>query len=427
MRILLSILMVTVISANSFSQSIPYSVGFINLQTPTVFDARAHSLGKCEIMASNGANAIFANPAHIANIKRGRIQFSETAKFGSYENGYWDNNSEWIVTEEYESQFEVSQFSFVLPQSMANNNSFVTLGIGLNKEFDFSEEYSDIHKNVDSGTEYKINTKFEGGIYFLAPSIAFQFSNNIQIGFTYHRSVFGEERYSSIYNGPGDDYHNTILYNQDMSTSYFSFGTVYQLNRKLSLGMIYKSEMEIDVEEYMGYSEYPYDDSRPERPAYTIDIPSVFGIGGEFKLNQTITLYGEYQTRKFSEIEMSHNYSHYGWDSIDINDGACIRTGLDISKDGKSLRIGFFQDSLPITNLDYSSAKDDKTPLLQNGFTYGAGYQTGKFLIEFGGEYSVINSEARYTTITDPFGINNRYDITKTNHNLYASFSYLIN
>jgi long-subunit fatty acid transport protein len=410
-----------VLSLNSYSQDIPATFGDVNLLTPTVFDARAHSLGKCEIMATNGSNAIFSNPAHIVGLKTGRIQFGETAKFGKYENELWDQdaNAGKDISDRYESQFEVSQFSFVFPTF--NNNSMVSLGIGLNKLFDFSDEFNHEQKSGVPGTDHETTARIDGGIYFLTPTIAFQFSKNLRIGFTYNSSVFGEERYYFKYYEDGNYPNNGQVYEQKMNASYFTLGATYQLHRKLAVGMIYKSEMEIDVEEYYGFYD-PYNDNGPERPAYKISMPSLLGFGCEFKLTDIFTLYGEYQTRKFSEITMSDNYSYHAWKSIEIDDGDCIRGGVDATINNKSLRAGFFRDSLPMTDLDALSVLDDKTHLVQTGITYGLGYKVGKFLVELGGEYSVISSESLYTTQT----YDNIYDITQTNISFYSSITYFI-
>ncbi len=421
MRTVLAILISLIIANVAFSQA-KIGTNEVLLNNPSLFDARAHSLGKCEIMAATGSNAIFSNPANIAGLKEINIQISSSAKFGRLENTLWNSHSYSgdEITGSYKLQTLLSQFSTVLPLGNINDKIVFTSGVGINKYLDFSEEFVIETQDYRNTIVEKETHKYSGGLYFLTPTIAFQLFDRFNFGFTYHRSLFGEkEHFIEEYS-----HHDVNLFldiREKMEASFYSFGTNFQILNNFALGFMYRSEMEIEMQyaENRSYSTGPsIDPSWIDKDDYAVTIPEMYGVGGSLKLFSSTTLYGEYQYRNWSDSKRrGHNYYF-------IDDGRFARVGLETKLNDTFLRVGYYNDSIPITNYIESDYEYDTEPILQSGITYGIGFNSGLYLIELGGDINWFKFDRSY--INEPPFFTNGYESRKTMFEFFASISYFL-
>ncbi len=428
------------LAVSSFANSIYITSDYMNLLTPTVYDARAHSLGKCEIMGVNGSNAIFSNPAHIAGHETMMIQFGGKLKYGELKNtldtGYYEDKT---ATGEYRTQIGLSQFSIVKPFGKIFKNITFSAGLGLNKAIDLSDQLNEEVVDDSTGRVYgKRKTDIDGGLYFLTPSIGIQLFDKLNLGLTYNKSVIGEKRYSyEEYEGQSSGIFNK--YDQDLSASNITFGATFQFLKYLSIGMMYRSEMKIEMGDYYsnmgvytqhtGLTDPGFPSERTtvpgsKSPGYSYNIPSICGVGGELILSDIFTLYGEYQTRKESKQKIGYSSSPTDPIYYEIDAGRSIKMGIDASRNNLSIRLGAFSDSVPLTNIDLVSEKEDKRQLNQNGITFGAGYKYKNFLIEFSGEYSEISQKVFFTDNPNSLMHVGEEDYIKTIFGFYTTLSY---
>jgi long-subunit fatty acid transport protein len=435
MRILISLLMLLTFAASSFAYGLHITSDYLNLLTPTVFDARAHALGKCEIMGVNGSNAIFSNPARIAGHETMMIQIGGKLKFGELKSTLNIGNYEdKTINNEYLNQMGLSQFSIVKPLGEIFKNITLSAGLGLNKQIDLSEQLNEEVVDDSTGRVWrKTETEIDGGLYLVSPTIAFQIRNKLNIGFTYNTSIIGEKRYS--YMALEGDLLPDYKYDQELNVSFFTAGATYQISEKLAFGFMYKSEMEIELGEYEGRAFYVRDPITDElilqipiRPGYTVGIPKIFGFGCEFSLTDIFTIYGEYQTRKCPEVVIGYDTATNPVEKIylDLDDGRSIRLGLDATRNNLSIRLGAFSDSVPLTDINLVSDRGDRNQLNQNGITFGAGYKYKNFLIEVSGEYSEIKQEFYWDEPNIFVPYDGSYDETKEMFIFNASLTYFI-
>jgi Outer membrane protein transport protein (OMPP1/FadL/TodX) len=433
MRILLCFLLLPIFVVTSFAQ---LEIPFQKL-SPTVFDTRAHALGKCEIMGANGSNAIFSNPAHIVSLEESRIQVGGTANFGNLSRSSWDFEefSEYDYSNKYELQPWLSQISFSKPFGEIQEGVIMSYGVGLNKLIDLSEKNVLERDYNEDGTD--VTSKYErtrtstGGIYFLTPSVAIQIQDKLKIGITINKSVYSEMKYTYEYtatnNSSGSS--SSSRYSEDgdseLTSSFISVGALYPFNEKLTLGFMYRGQTEVEVDDLNWSSTYSYSDGTTTdsgiEQGVDLTAPSMLGFGVTYVLSPKLTLLGEYQSRKWSDYEMDNENPDW------IDDGKCLRLGVEAMMNNIPVRFGLFSDSILLTNGENANEIQDETPLNHTGFTYGVGTSNGKYIFEFSGEYGWINRETT-ADFTDDSG--DEYTRTvedkTTIFGFYASFTYLL-
>jgi long-subunit fatty acid transport protein len=422
MRILISIMLVITFANASFSQA-KYYFKDPELLNSRVYDTRAHSLGKCEILGTTGSNAIFSNPANIASFETTQIQVGGIIKMGNFDDSLWDTNqyASSEISQVYKPQYSLAQFSIVRPFGKIYKNILMSAGIGLNEQIDFIEETVYEREYSDGRTSEEKNTIISGGIYFLTPSVAFQFDNNLKVGFTYNKSIIGGKN-SSVDENDGEILDPSHNYEQDMDASFFTFGLTYPLFEKFTVGMMYKSAMEVECEKYEAipgtYTYWPdYDLIYPD---YTVRVPATFGFAGEYRISTIFTLYSEYQTRNWSSAKID------GEKIEAFDDGRSIRLGVDAAINNTSLRVGYFNDSMTLTdiNIKIDEYDNNKKPLNENGVTYGLGYSRGRYLIEIGGEVNWITQEVEKSFFLSDYISSN--ENRKIMHVFSASMTYYL-
>jgi hypothetical protein len=341
MKILFSIIVLTIMTATSFAQA-KVSLFGTNFLNPTVSDARAHSLGKCEIMGANSSNAIFSNPAHIVNLNKTQFKIGGTI---------WQENLELQspYNYEYKSQPIFSQFSFSTESGQLSNSVRAAYGFGLNRLY---------QRTYNTG---------EDDLFYFSPSIAFQYREKLRIGFTYNQPVFNES---------------------DMEEAFISIGALYPISEKFALGFIYKHENL---------------------------APSIFGLGGTYILNQKSHLYGEYQSRSWSNLKTDYFSGDY------FDDGMCLRLGMETIVRNVPFRVGIYRDSL----LD--DFIDDNESINENGITCGFDLRNDKILVELCGEYSWYTIEYPSSNIEHPFGNGTTHiNYKSSRYSLFVNMTYFL-
>jgi long-subunit fatty acid transport protein len=405
MKILIVSLLILIAVNLSFAQDEDqedYLVDFTKL-SPTVFDAKAHALGKCEIMGATGSSAIFSNPAHIVNLNKAQLQIGGTGWIGNFKSTDW--KSEDNIYRDYSVNYKmlpsIPQFSFVKPFGEIEKGVKMSLGLGLNKYYDFSEKrVAKVHDYIHNSNSFHTTTT-KGGLYFITPSVAYEFKEKINIGVAFSKSIFSQRNYQHKRTYESD--YKTEVRTEgrhSIRAFFFSAGILYPLSDKLNLGFMYRSRMDIKFNKIILYkSDYRSDfssyNSTQTLGQYYLNPPAILGFGGSIALSSTVTLYGEYQTRKWSDLEFEYDFKNEELPKID--DGRCIRVGMEEKFNNRSIRIGFFSDSVLLTDvIDLEDEILDETPLNHEGFTCGFGIRNNKLMLEMAGEYSWLKQEIAF-------------------------------
>jgi Outer membrane protein transport protein (OMPP1/FadL/TodX) len=426
MRILVSFIILSIFATSSMAQNFFYSSLFT--MSPTVYDARSHALGKCEIMGATGSNAIFSNPAHIADQKRSMVQIGGAFWTEGFEKTLYDlpDYSDINYSNSSNSILELTQFSYSNRYENLEDDVAMSWGIGLNKFLNFSENLTEKRDSIENDSYTERSHDISGGLYFLTPSIAFHMNEKLKIGLTFNKSVYSKTKYStddisSSNSNPGS--RTSIEGDQDVEASFISIGALYPVTKKLTLGFIYRGGMNIENSERIFDRTQTYDGSTVSEAdtsaGHDIRVPAVTGFGATYKIIDNITLFGEYQTRNWSDYELDD----YKWTFVDP--GNCIRAGVETTLDNLALRIGYFSDSLPLTNSENENGFNDGHPLKHSGITTGFGLNLGHTVLEISGEYSWLKQELVYNQWgNDEDDL--KYEESRTKFGVYASLTYFI-
>ncbi len=338
----------------------------------TIYDARAHAMGRCEIMGANGSNAIFHNPAHIATQKGSQIQiggFARKYKVDIVDIYQWSERS-------YSNDLiaELAQFSFSSSCGEIGNNIKMSYGIGINKFLDYSanEIYKRSHEyGNDRSYYYEDSEKTTGGLYCLSPSIAFNLQDILNIGITLNKSILSKRNGSSKYiSEDNSERRLTIIDSEgDLKTTFVSFGLIFPVSNLVTLGAIFRSAMTIENDG----EERHFTTSDDTTIVYTYNgndktIHATFGLSATYSLSKNLTLLGEYQTKDWGK--------HFGY-------------GLESTYKSFPIRIGCFFDS------------NTQRDLFRKGITCGTGKNFGRFRIDLSGEYSWIKEILGDTRTTE--------------------------
>ena len=211
-----------------------------------------------------------------------------------------------------------------------------------------------------------------GGLNVITPTIAINLQDKYFVGATFNKSIFGtiKSESKSTYDGETTKYETEI----EHSASFLKFGGLAKVNEQLTLGFSFTPEFEWNIE-----VKETYDNESETEDGFDIVIPSVWGFGATYKFSPTLLIAGEYQNRKFSDIEFDN-------ESFEVDDGVCYRIGAEFQGPAL-LRFGYFSDAV----LAFDDNDDEPNSL--TGFTGGIGYNLGSIYLDAYAEYSSITTE----------------------------------
>ena len=248
----------------------------------------------------------------------------------------------------------------------------LAVGVGYRTYFDWGSSYK-IDSKYEDGEKSSSEGSTNGGLNVITPTIAINLQDKYFVGATFNKSIFGtiQSESKSTYNGENSKYKRKI----EHSASFLKFGGLDKVNEQLTLGFSYTPEFE-----WKWYKvKYTEDGDSDTEDGYDIVIPSVMGIGSTYQFSPTLLIAGEYQNRKFSDIEVDNDSAEYG-------DGGCYRMGAEFQGPAL-LRFGFFSDAV----LAFDGNDDEPKSL--TGFTGGIGYNLGSIYLDAYAEYSSITTD----------------------------------
>jgi hypothetical protein len=381
-------IIITILFLFSTTASARYKYAAYLLSTAsTIYDARAHALGRCEIMGANGSNSIFYNPAHIASQEGSQIQVSGYTRFYEATLTKWDNQS---LSKKRIA--ELAQFSYSNFYGEINDKIKMSYGIGINKFLDFTidEKYTRYNENGDHKVEE--NEKVSGGLYCLTPSVAFNIKDVFLIGLTLNKSIFGNRyKYSKGHYINDPDfmyfYHSN---GKGINTTFITMGAIIPISPSMTLGVKYRGGMKL---------KYGDGTFRTTSPDGTTTVNKT--KGGETTLSSSLGLSAAYSPSNHTTFLCE--YRKQSW--FDLR-GSHFGYGVELKVNSIPIRIGGFSDNIPKLNL---SGK---------GITYGTGIGFGRFRLDLSGE-RIFVEETIYTRQMREFK-----DDKVTNYSFNLNLSY---
>ena len=354
---------------------------YSELFLPNTVDARSYGLGRTDIMSVNGSNSIFSNPALLGTITNKQVQFGGCVKA-------FDLRSELIaeITDDYKNKYaiapKINHLSFAMPYHLPVKDLKLGLGAGV---------YSAMDNTFKISTEYKYDNikvseliSHKGGLNLLAISASLNYKDRFFAGLSLNKSLFSSFASKSHYEE--GDFELSREEKTKLSATSFCFGAYVNLTPEFSVGLNYRSKFQLNVDDTEWEEESDGDDDEGEYDNEDIDIPSMYGIGVQYKLSSGITLVGEYHSRPFSDYEE-------GFDRVfeDLDDGKSYRFGVEFSQSKPIYRLGLFYDALPMKDYD-----DDK-PKSILGITAGTRFDFSNVLIDGYLEFGSVKVEEKFS------------------------------
>jgi len=316
-------------------------------------DARSIALGNNGILGVVGSNGLFVNPAQLAGITELTYQVSGKIHTGSIDNELIGDD--FTIDYSYSAYQKLSNIALAKPIVINNDANYKLVGaIGYRTVFDSGFKLKWDYTTPDDS---KGSTSWEskGGYSVFAAGFGLHFENNFDLGLSYHIPIFSE---TEIDTDGEIDFENQYSRHRtsEISGSYLLLGVSRDLTDNLSMGLIYSGNIDL-IEKY----EEDDSDDNSEKGKRRLNMPSIIGLAGSYKLNDKSTVFGEYQSRNFSRWELD------GINST-IDDEPAYKFGLEYLMQ-YPIRIGYYSDHLPYTNIDDA----DDMPISIQGFTFGIG------------------------------------------------------
>ena len=299
------------------------------------------TMGRTSILAAEGSNAIFSNPAILATLQNMQVQGGGRVFFG----GVVASDDETIESATLPRHVKLDHLSFAMPYPLADSSLHLAFGIGYHSYYDFGYKVGDDEADVLSTST--------GGLNTISPAVAISYQDKYFAGLSLHKSI----RSDIVEEFEGADVEDET----ETSASFFMLGVLARLTSDITVGGMYRSGFDWDWELDNG------GDVEWENPA-------LWGIGASFRLSSRWILIGEYRSLPFSAYERNGRDEAFG-----VDDGYSARMGFE--KGGRiPFRFGFFRDAIPERDFD----KDD--PKFLTGAAIGFGFPITGVRINLGWE-----------------------------------------
>lgn len=282
------------------------------------------------------------------------------------------------------------------------------------------------------GTDYPL-TAIQPGVFFegysaiqfwqMAPTIAWNENKNLSFGISLnidYQSVSFKQGVRANLDASPDGSAEATLTSFDLSRTAqtfgfgLSFGTIYDVNDKFTIGASYKSKQEFsdleyqlshgDIMDISGANQFP-DCPGGICPAGTykleLDFPAMYSIGAAFKLTKRVQLSLDVKQIEWSKTLNRLNIKGPNGELINLpanwDDQTIIAIGVEIALNPRlNLRFGYNQADAP-----FDAADTDNNYILpaitESHFAFGGDYQLGKFW-----ELGFHGSKTKDETYTSP-------------------------
>ena len=338
----------------------------------TGLDNRSLAMGKTTTITSRSSSAIFSNPSILGTFTKTQVQAGGKLLYGTIMNeaALADN-----AYESYEAKYSVfpnrSYLALAVPYRLPHRHLprprhwQLVFGMGYQRNEGAKGDIQAVWAE-EGGTELKgepvsIHGRRRGAMSTLTPGIAFNFLDKYFCGVTLNRTL-GAITYTNELKG--SDYYKKIDDEQEQSALFLRIGTLAKVTPELSVGLTYRPGFDWELGETITRiaENGEIETSRAQTYA-TLTIPTMWGLGAEYKVSPEFVIALEVQSRPFSNLQWGGDVSQ----ELFIEDGFNFSVGAEYSGIGFPLRFGAFQDVIPFVD------ENDTAPLNLLGLTAGIG------------------------------------------------------
>ena len=337
----------------------------------TGFDNRSLAMGKTTTITSKGSSAIFSNPSVLATFSKSQVQVGGKLLYGT------TMDEARNIVESYESyEFKYSPFpnrsyfAVAVPYQLSNPQFKLVFGIGYQRNEGvkwesetvwLDEEWSEAAGElVDVRVTSNGSGRRRGALSTLTPGIAINYQDKYFLGLTVNRTLGA---IISTSEWKRADSRTEVDSEQEQSAQFLRIGALAKVTPELSIGLMYRPEFDWEFGETITKT---YEDGELEtdrnRIGTDLTIPTMWGLGAEYKVSPEFVAALELQSRPFSELL---------WRGF-IDDGLNFSVGAEYLGAGFPLRFGFFRDVIPFVD------ENDTAPVGLVGLTVGLGSDRDK-------------------------------------------------
>jgi hypothetical protein len=417
----LIVLMPVLVLAQYSSSQLPEMI------SPTSYDARARAMGRTGIMSAVGSNAMFYNPANLGLILKTTIEGGGRLSLGSISDEGADFDYGEEINIDYEASYKlhpkITNLSFAMPFQPQGTDLEFVFGIGYNTHFDYGlnrEEEVKLSFEFEEDQSVTSKTSEHGGFNTISPAVAVNINNQYYFGLALNKSVMGRISGKTDYDyepDPDEWDINEREWEADLSSGiFYTLGGLAKLTPELSVGFMYRSGFETDIEDYeVTYKQFDGDTDKYEWNDEEWKLPPILGLGASYLVSPSILVVGEYQTRAYSDVEVD------GEDYFDIDNGACYRLGVEFAGQ-VPVRVGVFSDALLISDIDENDDFEGN-PKSMSGITAGFAIVSDNLTLDFFGEYASWGLEYDVEYVDDYDYVTRQFDYKEKHLSIGASFS----
>ncbi|NIM57843.1 MAG: hypothetical protein GTO16_02720 [Candidatus Aminicenantes bacterium] len=351
----------------------------------TLMGCRAIAIGGAFVGIADDPSAVFYNPA-------GLVFQSNDLNFSI--NGFyiWPDH-EYIVPTGSKTQ---SKYNVSLPQVFLSYRTSEKLTLGFGIYVPYAGGGVD-WKEGELGYPFKVGedeySRFKStlGIYTLTPTLAYQFSEKLSIGFnlSFYRAVLNVDALM--------DPDTTVVSEESGSTISAGFGLMYRPTERIGIGLSIRgpSRMELSgdtritqTQTIPGLGTVPVELRGDSVTSF--NLPWDVELGFSYKVSENLLLSTSAQYTMWSRLQKVDKMVKdlpYGTpdieyeEAMDFHNILILRAGVEYSfPQGVFLRggLGFDRSATPDSTLDCKNIDVDKFTVLG-----GIGYRTGRTQIDF--------------------------------------------
>lgn len=331
----------------------------------TGFDNRSLAMGKTTTITSRSSSALFSNPSVLATFSKLQGQVGGKLLYGTITDEIVDIDD----NESYESGYPIvpnrSYFAVAMPYQVPNSELKLVFGVGYQRnegtkwesEFSFlQEEWSDEKgEPVDVRVTQTLNFRQRGALSTVTPGVALNFQDKYFFGLTVNRTLGA---IFSTYEWKEQDTLTETDVEQEQSSQFLRLGALAKVTPELSIGLMFRPEFDWEFGETITKTQVDGELSTSRSDTDTeLTMPTMWGIGAEYKVSPEFVVALELQSRPFSD---------FGNGTV-IDNGYNFAVGAEYLGAGIPLRFGAFRDVIPFTD------DNDTAPIGFTGLTAGIG------------------------------------------------------
>ena len=353
-----------------------------------VFDNRSIAMGNTAITTPRGSSAIFSNPSILAMLSKSQLQLGGKLLYGTITNEAANADA---LYESYEARYAPfpnrSYLTLAMPYRAPNTELKLAFSIGYQRNegvrweseaVSLEEEWSaEEGELVDMRIISNNTRRTRGHLSTLTPGVALNLQDRYFFGLTLNRT-FGaiiattEQKRSDHHTKVDSEQEPSAMdVEEKQSALFLRIGALARVTPELSVGLMYRPGFVWSVEEETStrtsnFSEvsggYQWQTmTQKTNPALT--IPSVWGLGAEYKVSPEFVVALELQSRPFSELVWIGSVDQ----EVFIDNGLNFSVGAEYLGTAAPMRFGVFREVIPLVD------EDDTAPVNLLGLTAGIG------------------------------------------------------